>query len=293
MTFVTSKAREHSSLASEQRPDRIHWPGSPKPEGHPANRQVGQPLPQAAPTNGAGVHAFLFGRFCLVLRRRELLVDGLPVAIGNRAMDVLIVLIEARGELVTKDKLLSRVWPSTTVEENNLQFQISALRKVLGRDRDLIKTVSGRGYRFVADITVGGFAHHASEREVVSDQGAPAIAQLREPPSNLPAPTSDLVGREAQLSDVAPLVAANRFITLVGPGGIGKTRLGIELARRLLPNLADGVWVAELGSLSDPGLVWTVIATALGLTEVSASPEASRLRSPRSACCSCSTTANM
>ena len=96
--------------------------------------------------------ALSFGHFRLLLRRRELLRHGKPVAIGNRAMDVLIALIEAEGELLTKDDLLDRVWPNTIVEENNLQFQISTLRKVLGEDRDLIKTASGRGYRFVGEV---------------------------------------------------------------------------------------------------------------------------------------------
>src|SRR5258705_5683420 len=99
----------------------------------------------AARWNGSGARALLFGRFRLVLRSRELLADGVPVAIGNRALDVLIALIEACGELVTKDELLTQVWPDTTVEENNLQFQISTLRKALGPDRDFIRTVCGRG----------------------------------------------------------------------------------------------------------------------------------------------------
>src|SRR5258708_23597953 len=94
-----------------------------------------------------------FGRFRLHARRRELLADGMAVPIGSRALDILMTLIEARGELVTKDELLSRVWPATVVEENTLQFQISTIRKVLGEDRDFIKTISGRGYRFVSEIT--------------------------------------------------------------------------------------------------------------------------------------------
>src|SRR3979490_3317405 len=87
--------------------------------------------------------AVQFGRFRLHVRRRELLADGMVVPIGSRALDILMVLIEARGELVTKDELLSRVWPGTVVEENTLQFQISTIRKVLGEDRDFIKTISG------------------------------------------------------------------------------------------------------------------------------------------------------
>ena len=266
MTFATSTAREHSSPASGLRPDRIHRAHSPKSEGNPASRQIGHLLSQAEPINGPGACAFLFGRFCLVLRSRELLADGRPVPIGNRALDVLVVLIEARGELVTKDELLSRVWPTTTVEENNLQFQISALRKALGGDRDFIKTVSGRGYRLIADVTVGRRAPRTGETKAASERGALPIAQFREPPTNLPAPTSDLVGREEQFSDAVALVAENRLVTLVGAGGIGKTRLGIELARRLLPNFADGVWLAELAPLSDPRLVPLAIATALGLS---------------------------
>jgi non-specific serine/threonine protein kinase len=108
-----------------------------------------------------------FGRFRLDSHRRELLADGVPVPIGGRAFDILIVLIQACGELVSKDELLSRVWLGAVVEENNLQFQISTLRKALGRDRDFIKTISGRGYRFIADITTP-----ADPKEAASDTGA-------------------------------------------------------------------------------------------------------------------------
>jgi DNA-binding winged helix-turn-helix (wHTH) protein len=93
-----------------------------------------------------------FGRFRLDAHRRELLADGLAVSIGSRAFDILIALVEAEGRLVTKDELLRSVWSGAVVEEHNLQFQISTLRKALGPDRDFIKTISGRGYRFVADI---------------------------------------------------------------------------------------------------------------------------------------------
>jgi TolB-like protein len=93
-----------------------------------------------------------FGRFRLLPDRRELRADGVAIELGGRAFDTLTILIEARGALVTKDELLSRVWPHAVVEENNLVVQISALRKALGEHRDLIRTLSGRGYRFVAEI---------------------------------------------------------------------------------------------------------------------------------------------
>jgi DNA-binding winged helix-turn-helix (wHTH) protein len=90
-----------------------------------------------------------FGRFRLLLRRRRLLADGVPIELGMRAFDLLLVLLEADGALVTKEKLFKRVWPGIVVSEENLKVKISALRKALGADRDLIRTEFGRGYRFI------------------------------------------------------------------------------------------------------------------------------------------------
>jgi DNA-binding winged helix-turn-helix (wHTH) protein len=89
-----------------------------------------------------------FGRFRVLLRRRQLLADGVAVELGGRALDVLLVLLEADGALVTKEELLSRVWPGVVVSEENLKSQVHALRKALGADRDPILTEFGRGYRF-------------------------------------------------------------------------------------------------------------------------------------------------
>ena len=89
-----------------------------------------------------------FGRFRVALRQRQLLADDVPVELGTRAFDLLLVLLEADGSLVTKEDLLDRVWPGVVVSEENLKVQISALRKTLGADRDLIRTEFGRGYRF-------------------------------------------------------------------------------------------------------------------------------------------------
>jgi predicted ATPase/DNA-binding winged helix-turn-helix (wHTH) protein len=265
MTIVVSKPRPQFSRVCQNQATEFPFALGPEAkEKSPANRTGDQTSLKAAPIDGARPDAILFGRFCLLLDRRELLADGLPKPLGNRALDVLIVLIEARGKLVSKDELLSRVWPSTTVEENNLQFQISILRKALGRDRGLIRTDSGRGYRFVGSVSMGRLAAPRDDGRAVSDQGAMQVWEGRDPPNNLPAPTSALVGREAELSHVADLVGANRLVTLVGAGGVGKTRLGIELARRSLPIFPDGVWVADLGQLSDPGLVPPAIGTAIG-----------------------------
>ena len=93
--------------------------------------------------------ALEFGRFRVLLRRRQLLADGVPIELGTRAFDLLRVLLEADGALVTKEQLFDRVWPGIVVSEENLKVQIFALRKALGADRDLIRTEFGRGYRFI------------------------------------------------------------------------------------------------------------------------------------------------
>lgn len=102
-----------------------------------------------AATAGAAVE---FGRFRALLRRRQLLADGVPVELGTRAFELLLALLEADGSLVTKEELMSRVWAGIVVSEENLKVQVSALRKALGVDRDLIRTEFGRGYRFTGAL---------------------------------------------------------------------------------------------------------------------------------------------
>src|SRR6201988_3630415 len=94
-----------------------------------------------------------FGRFRLLTRRRQLLADGVPVELGTRAIDLLMVLIDADGALVTRDELLARVWPRVFVDATNLKVQVCELRKALGEDRDFIRTEFGRGYRFTGPIS--------------------------------------------------------------------------------------------------------------------------------------------
>jgi DNA-binding winged helix-turn-helix (wHTH) protein len=93
-----------------------------------------------------------FGRFRVLLRRRQLVADDVPIELGTRALDLLVVLLEANGSLVSKDELFSRVWPGIAVSEANLKVQIAALRRALGEDREFIRTEFGRGYRFTAAI---------------------------------------------------------------------------------------------------------------------------------------------
>src|SRR6202049_3238491 len=208
-----------------------------------------------------GPAAIEFGRFSVLPHRRELLAEGRSLGLGGRAFDVLMALIEASGAVVSKDALMNRVWPNRIVEENSLQAQIAALRRAFAADRDLIRTIAGRGYQFTGEI-----------RTVSARPNAPATAGMPQPtppssppPTNLPESVSELIGRDAELDETLDLSTSHRLVTLTGAGGIGKTRLGFEAARRLLPRFADGVWVIELAPLSDPELVPVAVATALGL----------------------------
>jgi DNA-binding winged helix-turn-helix (wHTH) protein len=124
--------------------------------------------------------ALEFGRFRALLRRRELVADGVSVGLGTRAFDLLLVLAEADGSLVTKGELMTRVWPGVVVAEENLKVQILALRKALGEDRDFIRTEFGRGYRFTAAvrwIVERDGCRHPTQRPSSPDSGSGMISR--------------------------------------------------------------------------------------------------------------------
>jgi len=197
-----------------------------------------------------------FGRFRLHRRDRTLLADGLELDLGARAVDVLLALIDAGGALVSKDQLLSQVWPDAIVEENNLHVQIFALRRALGADRDLIRTVPRRGYSFTGHVIP------ATKSDSAMQAGpAPAVPSA----SNLPVPLAELIGRETDLQQVVELQIGHRLLTLTGPGGIGKTSLALAAAWRLVDHYPDGVRLADLATLTAPDLILPAIAAALDL----------------------------
>lgn len=183
------------------------------------------------------------GEWEIDLDRRELRTRGAPVPLGGRAFEIIEVLIKSVGELVTKDELLSRIWPGASVEENTLQVHISALRKALGADRGMLKTISGRGYRLLGtwEPTPPGPRPKArSLQPLVPEQ----VFQ-----TNLPEATSALIGRDAVGQHLRDLLSAYRVVTLTGPGGIGKTRLALEVARDLFPDFGGDCLLVELASL--------------------------------------------
>jgi predicted ATPase/DNA-binding winged helix-turn-helix (wHTH) protein len=190
-----------------------------------------------------------FSRYQMFPGLRLLLRDGHKVELGPRAFDVLWMLFEAGGELVSKYEIIDKVWAGVAVEENNLQAQMSAIRKALGRDRNLISTEFGRGYRLLA-----------ADRAQPSAEGAPAEAIA---PPELPYPLTALVGRADELNDVEGLITGGRLVTITGPGGIGKTRLAVEVGHRLQSTSAGGVFLVEMGKIAEDDLVWPAIATGL------------------------------
>jgi predicted ATPase/DNA-binding winged helix-turn-helix (wHTH) protein len=192
------------------------------------------------------------------------------VLLAPKAFDVLRYLVEHPGRLVTHEELLEALWPGTFVQPEVLKSHIASIRAVLGDDARrprFIETMSRRGYRFIASITEGARASHAAAREI----SATAATPTGPPPSrttNLPEAVTELIGREADLGQITALVTEHRLVSLIGAGGIGKTRLALEVARDLLPRFPDGVFVAELGPLSSPELVPATVASALGITHV-------------------------
>ena len=118
---------------------------------------------------------YTFGRFVLRRRERLLLAGGEPVELGSRAVEVLLALVEADGALLSKNALLDRVWPGVVVEENNVQVQVSALRRALGpQGRDWIATVPGRGYRFTGSVAALADGEEAIEPSATARQPAAA-----------------------------------------------------------------------------------------------------------------------
>jgi predicted ATPase/DNA-binding winged helix-turn-helix (wHTH) protein len=203
---------------------------------------------------------YAHGEWEIDCARREVRARGTAVPLGSRAFEIVELLVRSGGDLVTKDDLMARVWSRVVVEENTLHFHISAIRKALGRDRGMLKTVSGRGYRLLGNWTVR-LANTSTTAEAPERTAAPN----RPFRTNVPIAASALIGREAAVQDLRDLLSAYRVVTLTGPGGIGKTVLAAEVARRLFPTLESNVLFVELVSLSDPGLVPSAVVSVLGL----------------------------
>jgi len=199
-----------------------------------------------------------FGPYEIRPTERQLLKDGLALPLGARAFDVLMALVERRDRLVTKAELLDAVWPDLVVEEANVQVQVSSLRKLLGPQA--IATIPGRGYQFTVALA--------------SDDGAAPIATVGDtaaaprddtPATNLPGSIDPLIGRDHDVAWLTDAMAQHRVVTVLGPGGIGKTRVAREAARGQLGRPPGGVWWVDLAPLSNVQHMATAIANAARL----------------------------
>ncbi|HUL65316.1 MAG TPA: winged helix-turn-helix domain-containing protein [Burkholderiaceae bacterium] len=200
-----------------------------------------------------------FSRFELQTHERRLLMDGSPVTLGGRAFDVLLVLAERAGQLVTKRALIDLVWPGMVVEENNLAAQVSALRKVVGDE--VIATIPGRGYRFVARVASATPPQDAARTTGHATHRTPAPA-LR---TNLPAELPLLLGRAADLAALDALIDSHRLVSIVGAGGMGKSLLTQHLLHARRGSYPHGVCWVELAEVTDAAALPGAVAAALGV----------------------------
>ncbi|MDE1150707.1 MAG: winged helix-turn-helix domain-containing protein [Azospirillaceae bacterium] len=196
-----------------------------------------------------------FGGFTLDLPHLTLCRDGQPVKLGGRAANLLAVLAGAGGELVTRDRLLAEVWPGQVIDESAVRVHLSGLRKALGDDR-LIVNEAGRGYRLTLPV-------------VRSLPDAPvAVPTAPSPAMDTAAPLSPLVplvGRTAIVRTLVDELPQRRFLTLAGPGGMGKTTVALATATDFTGNHGVRVRFVDFAPIADPVLAEGTVAVALGL----------------------------
>ena len=214
-----------------------------------------------------------FGPFLLDRRGGRLLRDGRPLDIAPKPLAVLCFLADRPGSLVTKDELLDGVWGHRFVSESVLKVTVNALRQVLGedaREAHWVQTVPRRGYRFneAVQVLAGGAAAPLAAAQPLQ-RSTPPLQRM----GNLPLSGGLLIGREVALASLGDHMVTHRLVTLVGPGGVGKTTLALAAAAQAVP--AGGVWLVRLDDLDDAQAVSRAVARALGLGEAAAdSPEA-------------------
>lgn len=217
------------------------------------------------PDNIDGEAPLRFGRFVVLRQARQLLMDGQICEIGGRAFDLLTVLFDRRGKLVSKREIIDLVWPDTYVDDSNLRAQIATLRRALGADRDIVKAVPGLGYIFATQIST--LSGKPDEGEAASVERAEAAAEtdLAAGKTNFARPVNPLLGRARDLAELKTAVDQSRLVTVIGCGGVGKTRLVIELGLRLTPAFPDGIRLIDLAPLTDPAAVISTTAAVLGV----------------------------
>ena len=213
--------------------------------------------------SGAAVHRKLrFDPFELSIGERVLRRDDEVLPLGDRALDILIHLADRPGEVIAKQELIDHVWSDVTVDEGSLRVHVAAIRKALGDGQfgnRYIANIKGRGYSFVG-IVVSLAGGTESTNAKFRHQG------------RLPVRPIMMIGRETVVSEVSDKLRKERFVTLLGPGGIGKTTIALAVGRAAAEEFGGEVYLVDLESLTDPRHVAGVVATSLGLALKSKDP---------------------
>ncbi|GEP54622.1 ATP-binding protein [Reyranella soli] len=199
--------------------------------------------------------SFVFGPFRLLVAHRVLLRDDRPLRLGSRAFDLLAFLVQRAGETIGNDELMAAVWSGVHVDDNTLRVHVAALRRALGDGpggNHYIANEPGRGYSFAAPVS--------REQGDASD----ARSTADRPAHNLPVSLTHVIGRDEIIAALAAQLRARRFLTILGPGGVGKTTVAVAIADQLSGSYADGVRFVGLGSLLDPDLVAATVRAAFG-----------------------------
>src|SRR6195256_1366824 len=213
--------------------------------------------------HGAAVHRKLrFGPFELSIGERALRRDGQVLPLGDRALDILFYLADRPGEVIAKQELIDHVWSDVTVEEGSLRVHVAAIRKALGDGQfgnRYIANIKGRGYSFVGTV-IPDTGNTESRNDKFRHQG------------RLPVRPITMIGRETVVSEVSDKLRDERFVTLLGPGGIGKTTIALAVGRAVAEEFGGNVHFADLESLTDPRHVAGAVATSLGVALKSRDP---------------------
>lgn len=210
-----------------------------------------------------------FGPYRIHPRQRLVLEAGRPLRLGQRAVEILLILLEQAGNVVSKQELIARVWPKSVVEDGNLRVHMAALRKALGdgqAGQRYIVTVAQRGYSFVAPLSI--------EPMSLPTEGTPQSQG-----HNLPLRRTRMIGRQALIDSLVQQLPAQRFITLTGAGGIGKTTVALRVAELLIGHYRDGIRLLDLAPLSAPSMILPNLAALLDLTHAEHEPLAAFARS--------------
>jgi predicted ATPase/DNA-binding winged helix-turn-helix (wHTH) protein len=196
---------------------------------------------------------YRFGPFQMDVPHLALTRDGVPLKLGGRALNLLAVLVEAEGQLVARDALIDRVWPNQAIDDSAIRVHLSAARKALAMPdgEATIVADAGRGYRLALPV------------ERLGGEDIPASVERRI--SRLPASIGRIFGREDVIATIAGGLAERRFISIVGPGGIGKTTAATAIGHRLVQTMGIEAWFVDLAPVTDATMVVATLATTLEL----------------------------